>query len=383
MTPNETPVAFSIPVLQVTQPIGSFYIGVIDSRRLCDITDFDIRRLLKERDFEKYLGIQRPLDLARVKEIKKYVTTVDACFPTAIILSVRSECTEYHSSKHELTLKNYMDPEDPERNVLYKNIAKVLDGQHRIEGLKDYKGERFDVNVSIFVDIDVAEEGYLFSTVNLAQTKVNRSLAIDLVDLAKSRSPQKFCHNAAVALDGQEGSPLYHRIKRLGVATAGRSNETITQATFVDSLIRYVSRDPMKDRDIYLRGGIPLKASREESKKLIFRNMFVDNKDLEIVDVLWNYFSAVQQRWPVAWASNERGEVLNKTNGFRALMRFLGLAYLSAVKNVGEVPTQAQFARIFRTMEMDDTLFTTSNFDPGSSGEAALFRAFKEYSGLN
>jgi len=92
----------------------------------------------------------------------------------------------------------------------------VIDGQHRIEGLKELQDIQFDLNISVFVDIDVAQEGYIFSTVNLAQTKVNRSLAYDLYDLAKSKSPQKFCHNAAVALDKGKESPLYHRIKRLG-----------------------------------------------------------------------------------------------------------------------------------------------------------------------
>jgi DGQHR domain-containing protein len=135
MIANEDQVVFSIPVLKVSQPIGSFFIGVIDRKRLCEITDFDVRRLIKERDFEKYLGIQRPLDKARVKEIREYVTTSDACFPTGVILSVRAECARYDEQSGRLELSNYIDPEDPERTILYRQIAKVIDGQHRIEGL--------------------------------------------------------------------------------------------------------------------------------------------------------------------------------------------------------------------------------------------------------
>ncbi|MGD0098158.1 MAG: DGQHR domain-containing protein, partial [Terracidiphilus sp.] len=177
MTAKEDSISFSIPVLRVTQPIGSFFIGVIDRKRLCEITDFDVRRLIKERDFEKYLGIQRPLDKSRVKEIREYVTTSDACFPTGVILSVRAECATYDDQTRTLQLSNHIDPEDPERNILYRQIAKVIDGQHRIEGLKELQEIQFDVNIAVFVDIDVAQEGYIFSTVNLAQTKVNRSLA--------------------------------------------------------------------------------------------------------------------------------------------------------------------------------------------------------------
>lgn len=332
-----------------------------------------MRRLIKERDFEKYLGIQRPLDLRRVKEIAGYVNTVDACFPTGVILSVRGDCAVFHEDRKTLELSNHIDLEEPERTVLYRQIAKVIDGQHRIEGLKAFSGSVFEVNVCIFVDIDIAEEGYIFSTVNLAQTKVNKSLAYDLYDLAKSKSPQKFCHNAAVALDQSEKSAFFKRIKRLGVATAGRFNETITQATFVESLLAYISRDPMKDRDIYLRGGTPAKASTADTRTLIFRNMFIDNRDLEIVDVVWNYFDAVRATWPTAWDSDERGLILNKTNGFRALMRFLRPAYLS-VANSGAVVTRDQFAGIFRRSTLKDKDFNVEMFVPGTSGESSLYR---------
>src|ERR1700730_4145288 len=94
---------------------------------------------------------------------------------------------------------------------------------------------------------------------NLEQTKVGKSLAIDLFELARTRSPIKTCHNIAIALDTTKGSPFHHRIKRLGVATLGRAEdsgpgERLTQATFVNALVRYISDDPKQDRDTLLRG---------------------------------------------------------------------------------------------------------------------------------
>jgi DGQHR domain-containing protein len=369
--------SFSIPVLHMKQPIGEFFVGVIDSKRLCDVTEFDVRRILRERELETYLGIQRPLNPKRVKEIEQYVTTVDACFPTAVILSVHGECANYDEATRTLHLSNYQDIENPEKNILYREIAKVIDGQHRIEGLKKYVGPEFEINVCIFVDIDVAQEGYIFSTVNLAQTKVNKSLAYDLFDLAKARSPQKLCHNVAVTLDQNEKSPFYQRIKRLGVATEGRFNETLTQATFVEALLIYISNNPVRDRDLYVRGKVPSKAGAEESKLLIFRNMMIENRDMEIVDIIWNYFEAVRTRWPTAWAAMGRGLVLNKTNGFRALMRFLRNAYLYLV-GPGGVPTREQFETVFKRIQMNDDEFNTDNFKPGTSGEVALYNALKE-----
>jgi DGQHR domain-containing protein len=381
---QEDPKSITLPVLRVVQPIGEYFVGVLDSKTLCEITDFDVRRILKEggeRDFETYLGIQRPLNPKRVKEIAQYVKTLDACFPTSVILSVSGVCARYQEPDGELTLSNYQDPESPENSVLYRQIAKVLDGQHRIEGLKEFVGT-FDISVCIFIDIDVAEEGYIFSTVNLAQTKVNKSLVYDLFDLARSRSPQKLCHNIAVALDQNAKSPFHHRIKRLGVATEGRFNEMLTQATFVESLMRYISKNPAQDRDLYMRGKTPHKASADESQSLIFRNMMIDAKEIEIADVVWNYFDAVRRRWPVAWDATGKGLMLNKSNGFRGLMRFLKPAYLQ-LTGPGGVPKAEDFeAKIFKKIDLKDDEFTTDNFKPGTSGEVNLFRTLKEKLGI-
>ena len=77
----------NIPCLEITQPIGKFYIGVINHNDLIEISYTDTRRL-EDRDLEKYLGIQRPLNQNRVKEIEKYVNYIDATFPTSVILFI-------------------------------------------------------------------------------------------------------------------------------------------------------------------------------------------------------------------------------------------------------------------------------------------------------
>jgi DGQHR domain-containing protein len=376
---KEDPRSITITVLRATQPIGDFYIGKIDAKTLCEITEFDIRHIIRDNEIESYLGIQRRLDPKRVQEIADYVKTTDACFPTAVILAVRGSCAAYDETRGQLTLSNLPDPEEGQEPVLYRDIARVLDGQHRIEGLRGFTERTFEVNVCIFVELDVAEQAYIFSTVNLAQTKVNPSLVYDLFDFAKLRSPQKVCHNIAVALDGTDNSPLKERIKRLGVATEGRFGETITQATFVQSLVRYLSDNPNRDREVYRQGKTPNKVGADESKKLIFRNMMIEVRDNDIADVLWNYFDAVRHRWPDAWDYPGQGRILNRTNGFRALMRFLRDAYLY-ITRPGNVPKTEQFEAIFNKIDSPGEVFTVENFKPGSSGEAALYRFLKEKS---
>lgn len=374
----------ALSCVKVKQPIGEFFIAAIPSELLVEITFSDVRRMSgDEREMDSYLGIQREVDPKRVKEIASYVNTVDACFPTAVILAVPGRCAEFNEATGRLVLRNDLNPEGGKERITRVEIAKVLDGQHRIEGLRHLKKENrpFEVNVSIFVDMDIESQAYLFSKVNLAQTKVKKSLVYDLFDYAKSRSPQKTAHNIAVALDKTESSPLYHRIKRLGVATKGRYGETITQSTFVEALLPYLTSDAVGDRDAFMRGRVPSRASRLEEDSLIFRNMFLDERDIDISRIVYNYFSAASSRWSDAWNSEARGQMLSKTNGFRALMRLLRPMYLH-IASPGEVPEAAQFARMFAMSGLQNTDFNIEEFKPGTSGETALYTRLRSELGL-
>lgn len=374
---KESKSSFTVKYLKVTQPIGDFYIASMTAKKLVEITEFDVRRvLITDRDVERYLGIQRPLIPKRVKEISSYVRTIDACFPTGVIIAVPAKCIELNEDANEMTISNYMDSDNDEENVLYRRIARVLDGQHRLAGLEDYEGD-FDINVSIFVDADIADQANIFSTVNLAQTKVSKSLAYDLFDLMKSRSPQKTCHNIAVALDREPKSPFYKMIKRLGAATTGRTGETLTQAAFIEPLLQMMSENPMQDRDCYLRDNKPKKVEEGKQKKYPFQHMFVDEKDFDIADILWHYFDAAKDRWPSAWESRDRGVMLNRTNGYRALIRFLGYLYIETFKP-GTVPTKKQFIDIFSRVQITDSDFNVTNFAPGTSGESTLLKTLIE-----
>jgi len=364
--------SISFQALQVKQPIGSFYIGVIQSRDLLKISFADVRRLEKEREFETYLGIQRPLSPKRVKEISEYVRTVDATFPSSIIIAVDGRCAQWDENGKTLTLQEFVSP-DPSLapHIPFSQVAKILDGQHRIAGLEEYAENNFFLNVTIFIDVDIAEQANIFATVNLAQTKVNKSLVYDLFELAKARSPQKTCHNIAVALDSNGGSPFFKMIKRLGTATEGRFTETITQATFVEALMRYISPNPMGDRDILLRGKALPYPSQKELQSYIFRSLFVEEKDADITKIIWAYFDAIKTRWPYAWSTIEQGNILNRTNGFRAFMRVLKPIYL-ALSSPGELVGKSQFLKELEKVDLKDADFNSERFLPGTGGESAL-----------
>ena len=356
---------------EVTQPVGSFYIAKISPEDLIKITFVDVRRIEKEeRDVERVLGIQRPLSPNRVKEIAEYVNLYDASFPSSIIIAI--------SSREE--------DDEQIRNVIFKkdsgilkirrvsNVAKVLDGQHRIEGIRSLSDENkpFDLIITVFVDADIEQQAMLFATINKSQTKVNKSLVYDLFEFAKARSPEKAAHNIAILLNKKEGSPFKNRINILGKAD-DPDFETITQAAFVESLLKHITNNAINDRDYLRRNPDSLLPKTTEEDKYIFRDLFRHNQEAKIARVIWNYFSAVRDRWPTAWNSNERGAILNRSTGFLALMRLLKPIYKSLGKPNAEIST-ASFTELLNKSTLADADFTPDRFLPGSTGQGELFR---------
>jgi hypothetical protein len=149
----------------------------------------------------------------------------------------------------------------------------------------------------------------------------------------------------------------------------------------VESLKNYISNKPREDRDLLLRGKKLKKSDEDELQKFPFRNMFIEERDLEIASLVFNYFDAVRERWPEAWEFRGRGLMLNKTNGFRALMRVFRPIYLYLAAP-GDPVESKRFLEILRRIELTDQDFTVENFPPGTSGEAALTQDFLEQLGF-
>lgn len=371
------------PVLEVSQKDGSFFCASIPAEELVEITFSDVRRLVRdERDIERYLGIQRPLNKSRVRDIRQYILSPDPTFPTAVIVAIDERCVHYDPDKKLMTLKPYISDEEGDVSFPYDRIAKVIDGQHRLAGflnehdVYDIGGAPFDINVSIFVGADISVQAQIFATVNLAQTKVSKSLVYELEDLSEIRSPFKTAHNIAVALDNLPNGPLNQRIKRLGVVTPGRTNETITQAAFVEALTDLISRDPFADRNTLLDGKNLARAYGKDKLRTPFRDMFLDEDDFDIADNVSNFFEAVRLRWPKAWSeTRKKSSILPKTNAFRAFMRRLRDIYpsLSDYEGNNVVSTDA-YLRVLGDVKLDDADLTTKTFKPGSSGESAFYR---------
>lgn len=373
----ETTKKINVPVLEISQPIGSFYIGIMTARELLDISYADMRRI--EDELDRYVGIQRSLSKSRVTEISNFVKSIDATFPTSVVLAVRGECAVFNEDDRVLTISEGFDL-DKERKIPINESASILDGQHRVEGLRAAGADDFQVPVSIFVDADIADQAYIFATVNLAQTKVNKSLVYDLLDYSKSRSPQKSAHDIVVALDRFHGSPFYKLIKRLGAATPGREGETLAQATVVNGIIPLISKNPEQDRyELAKKKKISAETIAYEETPL--RRLWINEKDGEIARIFIEYFNAVKTKWPTAWNSREKGHILARTNGFRAFMRLFKNIYLKEKPTfhaADPIIPESIYLSYFDRSTLENEDFTSTNFAPGTSGETALYKKLRK-----
>lgn len=366
-----------LQVIKVKQPLGELYVGSMRSAILWQITRYDMRQIeLGEDGIYKTTGIQRRLDERRVSEIATYVETVDAVFPTAVVLAV-SAVSFRIIQQDGLCVSVKLSPDETTLDLLGDGrVARVIDGQHRIEGLRRANKTDFDVNVAFLVDADLEDQARVFATVNLAQTKVSKSHVYDLFSFSTSPSPERSAHVTCLALDQTIGSPFHGRIKRLGTATPGRAHEEpLSQATVVEGILRHIVSDKKQliiDRDIGRRGDRWPAVTDDEARRLVLRKFFVDGRELEMRELLWNYYTAVARRWPIAWQVGGTGMILPRTNGYRALSRFFKDAY-NHLSGPGRLVAVEKFFLLFEKCALTDSDFTTERYAPGTSGETRLY----------
>lgn len=374
----------TLKVLKVKQPIGEFYIGAIDSVDLLSISTVDVRRF-EQGKAGTIDGIQRELSKNRLGELRQYVNLDYATFPTSIILAIDQRCVDLVEVEgcngfYDLQVHSYEgDAELGEDPIGLDEAAFVIDGQHRLAGLENRDRDlgSFEVNVSIFVGADVADQAEIFSRVNLAQTKVNKSLMYDLLDYAKETSPFRMAHEIVVALNLDEDGPFYKKIKRLGVRTPGVDGETLAQATVVNGLLRHLPKDQEAERSKSILGWARKPEPGETWRDRIFVPFYREEDSTSVLIIVSNYFEAVRLRWEQAWDQPERGQILCRTTGYNALIRFLKDAYLSLVTEPRIVEVD-EFLEIFLRVNVSDEDLNSDNYLPGSSGAGLLYKHLVE-----
>lgn len=356
-----------VPFLRLDQPIGPLFIASINAVRLIDDVEVFSRGLSEQAK----KNVQRRLNTGRQSEIAEYCLDPDATFPTAIIVSAYEECVTVDEGAGYLRFR------------FERALGEIIDGQHRVEGLKlaheRYGPEAvqsFNLPVVFMIDMSPEQKAYIFSTINGKQTPVSSSLLADLFGLIESRSPKKVAHDIAETFNNQEGGPFYRGIKMLG--TKNFSTEILTQGAFVKYITALMTRDSSADES---RG--KNKESIDRYPGCPLRDLYEEGADGVIAKALFNYFYAVAEAFKTEWYERPAEFVLRKTLGFSALTQVFKRYWLDVVadrqgpegltRGTGDASLEA-----FRTLaarmkkNVGGTILTTANFSSNEAGAKTL-----------
>lgn len=152
----------SFSALKCTQNDHVFYISVMKS------TDLEAMCFVSRRKSDPDKGFQRLLSEKRAREIAKYLDSGKGVIPSALILSAQP-CAELEFD------------EKSSRLILERaeNSLLVLDGQHRLYGMKNAKNE-YEIPVVIFSNLTTQEEIRQFIDINTTQKGVPSALILDI-----------------------------------------------------------------------------------------------------------------------------------------------------------------------------------------------------------
>ncbi|EJL6984024.1 DGQHR domain-containing protein [Vibrio cholerae] len=331
--------------LSVKQPIGDFYLTSLEASILAKIADATARG-------EHPDAVQREQSKARIKEIAEYTSDTDATFPTPIIVAVDMSANVRIDEDYI-----YFDENDI--------IGDVIDGQHRLEGLKSssYIND-FQLPVVFMFNLEPYQRAYVFSIINSKQTRVNMSLIYDLFALSKTRSPYKTCHEIARALNKESTSPFYRRLKMLGKKEKDQELASLSQGTFIKYFLELISKNPDKDsRDI--KRCITL----EDDQSLPLRSYFINENDSVIHKIILNLFSGLRDVFTQEWEDPNRF-ILSKSIGFGAIIKIYPELHKAGIKenDLSRDFFIKEFTKIKKNLDLKGIKITSENY--GSNEQA-------------
>lgn len=317
--------------ITIDQPAGRFYVSKINANILIPISQSDTRTPYNST------GIQRKLNMSRVKEIAKYCEEKSAMFPTPIILSADSNYFNFYSESN--TKMEYTNIEsgfleiDDGKIIQDKKFLSIVDGQHRLSGIDESgMAQEFDLLVMFVFDTEAYQDAEIFSIINRNQKQVSKSLVYDLYGLTDEMTVEKFSHEIVQALNSVEISVLKGRIKMLGYKTDsfnedGKSiKQYVSQATLVDELIPMISKNIAQDNGLIKNGQA---IQNINDGKLILRKYFYDDNLYDIQAKLIGFYNA----WiEIIRKHFKEDTIIFKTIGFIASLYIFKLLF-SKLKN--------------------------------------------------
>ncbi|MHC5550231.1 DGQHR domain-containing protein [Carnobacterium maltaromaticum] len=358
---DEIVLPHSILVEQGKNNDYDFLLSVLDAKTIIEYSN--TIRLSEDPDN----GVQRFLDMNRVKNIANYCKTENVIFPTPIILSLNSDFLVEKDSRQEIILNKQMINE-------LGNPFSIIDGQHRIEGIKwYYKNNPEETNkiiqlpIIVYKDADQSKAAKIFVTINANQRKVDDSTIHELFGIIYRNSDrytvQSFSNEVTKLLNETEYSPFYLSIKMLGKKQT--KDQFISQGTIAKKITERITTNVEED-NLRIEKGKSLKPKFDK----IFRDFFIDNNPVLVAKLMINFFSAFAKVFSSVWV-REKGVMTMKAIGFSALMKLLDHIY-NSTDNLSEKDFELYFEQLKEGYDSEITnLFTSSASSESVANEMA------------
>ncbi|WP_186132868.1 DGQHR domain-containing protein [Burkholderia gladioli] len=247
-------------------------------------------------------AIQRLLNPSRISGIKDF-TLAGGDYPNAIVLNWVNDNNPISRANGKLTFTDE------------RESAQIIDGQHRVAGIKAAIDERADIGklelpVVIYEKLSTKECADIFLAINEEQKPAPRSLVFDL----------------------------------FGIASADLVDAAAVRARDIATYLNEDKQSPYKDEIKFpghktRKGGIALSTAVTAIKPLVEeKGAFeqIDIRELEIQrQIIANLFNALQQKYGVEWES--------KTNAFMYAAGFMGAIEFLRLKLIPYCNLQGSF----------------------------------------
>lgn len=274
----------NIPFIPITDNNRTYYLCKIPASVLVNITYVARRGETQEEG-----AVQRILNRRRISKISSFILN-GGYFPNNIILNVPDE--------NSITVDNNQSILQIDDNA---QIAQIIDGQHRVAGLKEaYRADevvgRREYPVLLAINMNTAECASMFVSINNEQQQVPKTLIYDLyglLDLPERDYNIDRGHDIAEILNSSSDSPFQGYIKF-----------------------------PNSTR---FKGGIQLSAFVNNIKPLVKKQGEFEKYGINTLDyqsrILMNYFNALKSFYGQTWYTSKNPFIY--TSGFGAAVNVL------------------------------------------------------------
>ncbi|MBF0355962.1 MAG: DGQHR domain-containing protein [Alphaproteobacteria bacterium] len=425
MTSNLHPDTFPLRLkaLRVDQPIGSFFAVVMTARMLLNLsyTKAVSAELDPNTGSYRISGTQRLQDPKRLSVIADYIDQIDATFPNSIILAANFkqdegrvegdidsdledepsevEAQAEFSRRWSIDAQPVLNAAGEAIDETYElviptceQLARVIDGQHRLFAFAEANPSRLDTQLlcAVFMDLPLPMQATVFATINSNQKPVDKSLTYELFgynvsDERESEwSPEKLAVFLARRLATDQKSRMAGRI---AVAPTNdfsspklipKTEMKISFATIVGGILRLISSNPKADANQLKKSFFTKRSSLTlgRANGPPFRQVFINGDDALIYAATRNFVNVADDLF---WRDADTKSFIRKTVGVQALFDIYR-EIAGPMLEVGDLSEEAFRARLAPAHKVD---FANVRFQNASgSNRTAIRRIMRANLGL-